>query len=267
MTRDQFAAALRLLVQRGRLTADEARTVLAAYDAGDIPPDMLPLEAVAFLGLAQEDRREAVWLALLALLAIRRTASKLRPPQQRRAREQLEVRFGETVRRIAARPLSGNLAAFQQGMGEAITTYTIALATAGAGQMLDNTQLGRAQDATRRNLIYLALFAAQIAALAHLGRPMSYEAIATRSQLYGGMGIGEYYRAKEDGAPPGWVCLWVARDDPRTCAACSSYSGQYYLPGTGPMPAADCYGRSRCRCERVLEWNPEQYYQLTGIRV
>lgn len=265
MTREELTRQLVLLVRRGALTTDEARQVLAAFDAGTIPPDMLPLDAAAALAAADTDRRSEAWLLLLFLLGLGRSVRRLSVPQTRRVRDLLATRFDETVTRVAARAAS-SVPTFQRGMADAVTTYALAQATAGAGTPLDDAQLGRVQTANRRNLAFLALFALQIAARSVLGRPMSYEQIRSRGRMYSGVGTEQYSRAQEDGLQRDWVIRYISRDDPRTCSACGSYHNTVWLPGEGPYPGSVCYGGGRCRCIRVLEYNPAEYERLTGGR-
>lgn len=267
MTREQWMRALSILVRRGALATDEARQALAAFDAGAIPPDMLPLDAAAAFAAADADRRREAWLLLLLLLAVgrREVIRRLRPHQQRRVRELLAARFDETVTRVAARAAS-SVPNFQRGMADAVTLYALAQATAGAGRPLDDAQLGRVQAANRRNLAYLALFATQIAARHVLERPLSYEQVRSRARLYSGVGTEQYSRAQEDGLQRGWVVRYISRDDPATCSACGSYHNTLWLPGEGPYPGSVCYGRGRCRCERAPEYNPAEYERLTGGR-
>lgn len=265
MTREQLARSLALLVRRGALTTDEARAVLRAYDAGEIPPALLPLEAAAALDTSRQDRREAAWLLLLLLLGMGRGAMvrRLRVTQQRRASEMLLDRT-MTMIATAATVAMSSVGEWQRRMSSILGDYTTAQATAGAGRPLTDAQLGRVQAAVRRNLAFLALFAVHIMARAVLGKPMGFTGIHQRAALYAGVGRAEFFRAAEDGLPRGWVVRYISRDDPATCGACSQYHRTVWLPNDGPYPGDVCYGAGRCRCERVLEYNPAEWSRLTG---
>lgn len=263
MTREQLARSLALLVRRGALTTDEARQVLRAYDAGEIPPALLPLEAAVALDTSRQDRREEAWLLLLLLLGIAPPmVNRLRVTQQRRARELLLDRTMALIATAAARMSS--VGEWQRRMSDILGDTTTAQATAGAGRPLTDAQLGRAQAANRRNLAFLALFAVHIMARAVLGKPMGFTGIKRRAALYAGVGRAEFFRAAEDGLPRGWVVRYISRDDPATCGACSQYHRTVWLPHDGPYPGDVCYGAGRCRCERMLEYNPAEWSRLTG---
>lgn len=263
MTREELTRQLAILVRRGQLTTDEARQVLAAYDAGRIPDALLPLPAAEALAPAEQDSRGDMWLWLLLLLGLGRATPRINRAQARRAHLLLAERFERTVTQ-AAQTAAASLATWQRRMARTISDYTLAQATAGAGQPLNDTQLGRVQAANRRNLAFLALFAVQAMARSVLGKPMGFTGIKRRAALYAGVGRAEFFRAAEDGLPRGWVVRYISRDDPATCGACSQYHRTVWLPHDGPYPGDVCYGAGRCRCERMLEYNPAEWSRLTG---
>jgi hypothetical protein len=271
MTREQFARHLALLVRRGQITTDEARRVLAAFDAGEIPAGLIPLDATAALAPASDDgearrsgdRRHAMWLWLILLLRLGRGTQRVNRVQARRAREMLARRFEMAVSR-AAQMSARSVERWQRSIARIVSDYAVAQATAGAGRLLDDTQLARVQAANRRNLGYLALFAVHGVALATLGRPLTIAQVRARSMLYGGMGWGQFDRAAEDGVQRGWIVRYISQDDGATCSACRQYHGTVWLPSEGPYPGEVCYGGGRCRCERRLEYNPSEYARLTG---
>jgi hypothetical protein len=113
----------------------------------------------------------------------------------------------------------------------------------------------------RRQAPFLAGFAQALAQ-----GSMSVSRVAARTKQYGASGWALYHVAQGSTAGDGIVERWVSRDDNSTCPICSRRSGQYFLPGVGPMPATDCYGGGHCRCERVQEVNREIWARLTGRR-
>lgn len=264
MTREELTRQLTILVRRGQLTTDEARQVLAAFDAGRIPDVSLPLPAAQALQPASEDSRGDMWLWLLLLLGLGRATPRINRAQARRAHLLLAERFERTVTQ-AAQTAAASLATWQRRMARTVSDYTLAQATAGARQPLNDTQLGRVQAANRRNLAFLALFAVQAMARSVLGRPLTVPGIANRSRLYGGMGWAQFDRAAEDGLGRGWIARYISQDSPTTCDICSSYHDTVWLPGDGPFPGEICRGASRCKCRRELEYSPSEYRRLGGV--
>lgn len=118
-------------------------------------------------------------------------------------------------------------------------------------------------DAAQEQAGFLARFADEVAVSALLGRPLSPEAVAARSALYGGAGRAEFYRGKEIGQTGGWVIEYHARDDRHTCTPClEAEEASPFLPGEGVFPGAVCRGRGRCRCRRVPRFDPITYDRL-----
>lgn len=90
----------------------------------------------------------------------------------------------------------------------------------------------------------------------------SPEKRANRATLYSGNIRGVLFRyieilnqAKYGTGNPGWVAHYQARGDKNTCKPCQAAVG-WYLLGHGPFPGQVCKGRSRCRCVRVIVYDP-----------
>lgn len=90
----------------------------------------------------------------------------------------------------------------------------------------------------------------------------SPEKRANRSTLYSGNIRGVLFRfiemlnqIKYGAINPGWVAHYRPKGDKNTCKPCSAAAG-YYLLGHGPFPGQVCKGRSRCRCVRVVVYDP-----------
>jgi hypothetical protein len=64
----------------------------------------------------------------------------------------------------------------------------------------------------------------------------------------------------EEGAM-GLVAHYVPVCDKSTCLPCKTSEG-YYLLTEGPFPGRVCKGKSRCRCRRVVEHNPNMHATL-----
>lgn len=89
---------------------------------------------------------------------------------------------------------------------------------------------------------------------------------ANRAKLYVGNSRGTFFQVYEqmkllENAGKGWVAHYITRGDIKVCPPCNEAAG-YYLLGQGPYPGRVCKGRARCRCKRVIEWNPGQYKLL-----
>lgn len=88
-----------------------------------------------------------------------------------------------------------------------------------------------------------------------------------RGKLYGGNARGTVFDAVEDAivmseAGANLVARFVCKGDKNSCLPCKTAQG-YYLLTEGPMPGKVCKGKSRCRCRRIIEHNPEMYAKLT----
>lgn len=244
-----------------RLTEEEAASLLAAFDRGEIDARHLPLplsEAVG--GISREDvERAALTLAALGLLR----------GSRERGRDRLRTRFLVEARAYAGAVAGGDLTVAEwQGLSrDATRDYTVEMAVLGAGgaaavlSLLPN--LNRA---VQEQTAYLSRFADGVAAGSLLGMAWSVGTIAARAALYAGAGYGWFFRAKE--ASQGrvnYVVYWRAHDDDRTCPAClAAERNGPYLVGEGPMPGSTCYGGGRCRCTRETRHDPDAYARLTA---
>jgi hypothetical protein len=116
---------------------------------------------------------------------------------------------------------------------------------------------------------FLKRFLAQVNQGLVQGKPFSARYTAWRSKLYGGDGVGVFWRTAEDAlrreleGKTGWVIRYVPLDDGGTCSPCREAAGHYLL-GSGPMPGDVCLGRQRCRCRRVRQYSPSIWKRLIG---
>jgi hypothetical protein len=71
---------------------------------------------------------------------------------------------------------------------------------------------------------YVSRFADEIALRQLQGRPMSAAQISARSAQYAGQGRRLFFESYEtqgsNQSGPGWICHYVAQDDPATCSPC-----------------------------------------------
>ena len=278
MTRDEFLVLLAESVDRGVIGEDDARLLLAQFDAGALDANALPLaldDAVARMRTPVDadegdgDEALAALALLLALLGISRRqhmlGRRMEATQRRLARDALRVEWERAVNGLA-RELSatGDVAVWHANMTTEIRRYYVRQGTAGLGRTMTAAELARVDVALETQAGYLLRFAGDVSARLGLGNPLSEDYLAMRSRLYGGQGWAIWHQGNEVGDDgPGWVVEYISQDDGGTCSSCSAAQG-YYLPGTGPWPGEICEGGSNCRCERVSVYAPDIWRGLTG---
>ena len=278
MTRDEYLLLLAEAVQRGALGEENARWLLAQFDAGELRPEWLPVPTDQALELMRQpvdadegdgDEALAALLLLLAALGLRREryllGRRLAQDSRRAARDVLRARWESSVTRLAGDLVAtGDVGAWQSAMTTEIRRYYIGQMTGGMGRSLKAQEMAQLERILEGQAGYLTRFAGDVGARLGLGNPFSEGYLAQRSRMYGGQAWSLWHRSNEFGEDtPGWVVEYVAVDDMGTCAPCSAAQG-YYLPGSGPFPGEICEGGSNCRCERVLVYALDIYRQLGG---
>lgn len=277
MTREEYLLLLAEAVERGAISEDDARQLLALFDAGQLDPNKLPLATGDALGTMRTpvdadegDGNEALaaLLLLLALLGLRQhwLGRHLDSATRRVARDALRLEWERTVARLAQElAATGNVATWHTGMTTEIRRYYVRQMTAGLGRSLTAAELGQLERVLEQQAAYLLRFASDAGHRLALGNPLGEGYLTQRSRMYGGQAWSLWHQGNEAGEDqPGWVVEYVAQDDLNTCAPCSAAQG-YYLPGTGPWPGEICDGGSNCRCERFLVYAPEIYRSLGGV--
>ncbi len=267
MTRTELLAFLTRVVGDGLITERRAAELLLAFDNGTLDLDGLPEE--------EDDDLFLVIPFVIGLLVIllRRLGYAANPrrliiPDAAKAalREALRTEFQLRTRALAAAlHRSGDVRAWQHGMAELIKRNLVENAIVGAGRNLTALELSQMTPMAQEQLAFLARFADAIALGRVTDNPMSFAAIAARSDLYGRMGIAfnAFFEELSGDYGPGWVVQYIAIDDRGTCSACHGAQG-LYLPSEGPMPGEICFGGMRCRCRRELRFDPGAYARLTG---
>jgi len=258
MTRAELVRQLNDLVRRKRITRAEADALLARYDAGE--PVELP---------AAPESSNGEWLAAFALLLLLVRGNprrRLTPQMSQRARRLLRGNFDSAMRSLANQVAGGALTvpAWQAQMQNALSGYVRQMAVAGRGRLPSPAMVARIEARLADQWPYLNRFALEQMARGMAGRPLTAAQIASRSRTYGATGWGAYFEAQGEDAEAGIVEQWISRDDRAVCRVCAPRHLQWFLPGQGPMPGLDCLGA--CRCERVPQYNPDVYAQLTGQR-
>lgn len=262
MTRPQLVALLANLVANKHLGAIEAKSVLNAFDAG-LLPDLSELMAV------QDDGGDNAWLAAVVAIATMlggRLGVPLNEAQRQRGKTLLRNRYERENNVLAIQVTQRGMAVavWQANLYTIIASYARQMAVAGAGGLPSPSVRLDTNAQIAAQVPFLRRFSFQMTAQRLLGRPMTTLGVSSRANLYGGVGWASWFKGHGQDAAWGYVERWVARDDKFVCPRCAARSGRYYLPLQGPMPGQDCYGS--CHCQRVQEYNPEMYAQLTGRR-
>ena len=275
--RERLIDFLARLVDDGHISEGKALDIIEQYDDGKIKKVDLSLPPAEFVrGLEDDDDTEA-WLAALLLLLGRDTL-QASFAQRLRDVDTIQDSFAKDARQYAEKLTEGELtvAQWQRRLFDTYKKTVVQQSLAGLGKEdLTDEQRERLEEKIRTDAAYMSRFADVVAFQLMIDEELSEAYIANRSENYGGTGRGEFFESL--GAAVlllnggnGWVERYYAVDDRKTCPACVD-AGQlrsggvaYYLPGQGPMPGIICYGRSRCRCRRVPEYNPAIYRQLIG---
>jgi hypothetical protein len=281
MTHDQLLVFVTRCVRDKVITERRAAELLLAFDRGKLDPADLP-----------EDQEDSDLIPILLISTsllirlLRNLGYSVKQPLAVPAsatqglKEALREEFKQQSRRLASTlALSGDVNAWQSGMADLIKRNMVENAIVGAGRMLTVDELALMQPAADEQMAFLARFADRIAlgelnkkqfeihpaAVAKDERPMSFEAIANRAEMYGraGLALNSLFEEISGEFGTGWVVDYIALDDQSTCSACSGAQGSY-LPESGPFPGDICFGGMRCRCRREVRFDPAAYAELTG---
>ena len=276
MNRQAFIHLLSRLVADQELTEDQARKLVAQFDAGTLPPEwQIPLDSdVAIRG--RKEKNEAIAVMLL-LVMLSRHGTMLRPGMSyytaERMASMVQDAFAVLVLAYARMLAAGekNLADWQATMLDAIEQHVIQQMMLGNGQpRLTDEQRTELDAIMLEQSAFLSRFADFNALTVGLGGALLVALLASRSELYGGVGRGAFFRSLETAGVArgdlgdGWILEFLARDDKGTCGPCHAAQG-FYLPGTvHPIPGVICLGRSNCRCQLIPRYLPAEYARLTG---
>ena len=262
MNREELITRLALLEVEGKITLEEARELLAQFDAGWLNPSDLPL--------TREEERQILLTGFLAITGgayLNEVRKRLRAQRNKPGRFVVVEFYEENLE-----PLAGifsrsdpEINRWHESMARVVMDNAHAMAEAGIGRRLFEHEHERITRGVRSQLGYLERFADEVAFRKLIGRPMSEKAIFDRSRQYGGFAIGQFYRFAESlfAGVVGYVARYIPKDDNGTCAPCHE-AGQitFFLPGTGPMPGEICVAKGKCRCERKIEFNIVEYDKL-----
>jgi hypothetical protein len=276
MNRQEFINLLSRLVADKELTEEQAKALVAQFDNGTLPDEwQLPLPAdKAIRGRKEENEAVAV---MLLLLLLSRHQTMLRPGMSYYTAERMasQVQDAFAMRALAYAGLLVNgehdLSDWHADMLDAIEQHIIQHMMLGNGQAsLSKEQQAELDTIMLEQSAFLSRFADHNALTVGLGGALLVALLASRSELYGGVGRGSFFRSLEAAGVArgdlgdGWVLEFLAVDDKSTCSPCLNAQG-FYLPGTDhPRPGIICLGRARCRCQLIPRYLPNEYARLTG---
>ena len=247
MSLAEYEELLADLVSRNVITIDEAKKLRQMFINGEINEDDIPLPIVQ----AQEKNDDALLLFLSLALTGNRASLIAREAKREEIRQQFDAQMTALGYALAHDEIS--LLEWQQKARDAISGALSAQWAAGNGT---EAQADIAEIIDEQ-LTYLYRFAGEAHARQALGNPYSNDYMVNRLSMYGGSVWGAWFRGNEAADyDDGYVAHYIAVDDRRTCQACHNAAG-YYRINSGPYPGEICYGGGRCRCVRVIEYNPE----------
>lgn len=286
---DRLLETLAALWTDGEITAEQATGILLNWREIAGLETMIPLPAAAGIIEEDDDDGAAVLAILIAVLGARAAYARrpadvyrrLAPRYRQPVIGMIQDYHAEQAAKLADDLAAGRITLSQwQAVARRLNQTTIrTMAELGANGPLDN-YAAAIRTIQLEQAAYLQRFTEQIAgarlAAAHPdlfpdgARSMTFEQIAARHAMYTGAGRALYFALAEESESgeaggAGWVVLYHARDDDRTCSPChQAEQGSPYLPGTGPMPGDVCLGGGACRCSREMIYDPAAYARLTG---
>lgn len=297
MTRDQLTRSLARLVASDKLTRDEARAILAAFDAGLIAQSELPLAGqAAGIALTESLARQAA-ARLYARLGLDPARTRIIPIS---ARERFVVQIIDTYEDLSFQTTRsfarGDLSVreWHQAMKDLVSDDLLQQAHLGKGRDLTPREIERLQEVATRQAAYLRRFADEVAmreqrakhaeriARRELGqeateeavqarvaelqsRRMSEAQIRARAQMYAGESYQAFWQQRErEEEREGMVAYYISVDQPSTCSPClSAEQNGPYLPGSAhPWPGSVCLGKGHCRCRLEYRLEPDTYARL-----
>lgn len=233
------------------------------------PEEADALRDVEYEEPPQQEREEAsgtlALLFLLLLLRRQRVPRRLSLRDRNRLRDELRETFEGNIAIVADALLStGNAVAWYGQMYGIIADYQERMLVAGLGRAASAAELQALGEIMARQDAYLRRFVRDVQARQIVGRPLSRNYVANRSRRYGGQGWGLWYQGNETGEDVGYgyVSRWISRDDIRTCSPCGRLHNTFTLVGRPPFPGMVCLGAGLCRCDKIVEYNLEEYLRL-----
>jgi hypothetical protein len=277
MTFDEFLDLLDRLVADGELTLAEAEILALQYDDLDLDEVLAP-EQLRGWG---DDLDPITWAIIAATLFsilkkvtgranVTQTVAALSYGQKNAVFGAVQQSWQQSTAALSADLANGVLtpAQWQIQMNESLLSHFRSAAYLGYGTTtLTPAQQAAFDAAVRVQQAYLSRFADNYQLSVLRGTPWSVQYIANRANMYSGAMRAFAFRSVEGTTGPGsgWVYLYIAVDDERTCSPCiEAMRNGPYLAGEGPYPGEVCEGRHRCRCQRTPIYDPDAYGRLTA---
>lgn len=193
----------------------------------------------------------------------------------RQAVVQQQDAFAEQVRKLAEiLERSGNTDAWQTRMQAAIRQNILEQARNVIQARLPNGVGDIAAKLLLQDVKYLNRFRNEIDRKL-VTDELSVDGVANRSSLYGRTGIQMAWIIDESLEIDGineddqqdLVAIYETSGDGGTCLPCiGAAEASPYPPLQGPFPGAVCFGRSRCRCKRILVVSRHLRVQVASVR-
>jgi len=152
---------------------------------------------------------------------------------------------------------------WQVAIREAMRDDLMAMAAAGKGRTLNESDLNRLGRVWRRQQSHLQRFAEEIAARREAEKPMTKKQIKARSRMYAGAEYSAFWRFAGEEKGQGWTVEWHSQDDGGVCPRCliadktmSPFPAGY----PHPVPGSPwCRGGGACRCWLTFSFDPEAF--------
>lgn len=190
---------------------------------------------------------------------------------RRQISRQLQEAFDKEVERLTEKLFEkgSRTRDWQRGMKRLITNHAIQQASIGKGAMLNADELNALNLTIKEQQAFLSRFSDKVGLKRMRHESLTIEGVAYQGKQYKSTGIAEFTRAFESQqGGDGVVYDFVSRDAPSTCTPCLvAQEESPYLPGEGKFPFTACKGGSKCHCQRIARYAPEEFQRLRGFAV
>lgn len=214
--------------------------------------------------MAKTSSRKSLWDSIsLEADRLIRLARQLTSRRRQDYRELTQSRFLEESarlsRRVSKATSESQIRAFEDGLGRLVRDHIVSQAALGLGRAPRRDEIPQIRAGIERQMRFIQGFGDSLRQSLRAGVPISFEKIQSRASLYAGAGRAQFFFSQEGLLPEGTLIDYVARDDDHLCSACLSAEREGpYQPGKGPMPGDACFGRGRCRCQRIPRGRGDQ---------
>jgi len=283
MDRPELGALLRLLVNSGRLSAEQAAGLVRRFDLGllataDLPvslaelPTRLTTEelavAMADVAVRLTPKQAAPFLASATKPVTKATPPEVKQFLRERLRDHFRYDYEKRVAKVtSAMANGGDIGVWHKTMAREQHAYVARMMTSGVGRPLAPTEVDTLNGLMKIQQGFLQRFVADVAARRLLGIPHSEAYLINRALQYGGVGWEMWHRGNEAAqtlGKDGYIVYYIAVDDGRTCGPClDAMNGSPYQAGTDyPRPGQVCAAHGRCRCHLRIVYDEKKWAAL-----